>query len=231
MQTRIALWRPLGESRKIMPRFLSIALALLATSGCAQAPAGNAVEYRPEDAGTVDHALCLLGFAGIPLSEVTTGHLLVDATLNGQPALFVVDTGANVSVLHASFARSFGITADPGAMGGAVGIGGSGEARQAGIDQLRIGPVDIRQRSLVLADLSPIANLLGPISGGTIHGVIGQDVLNEHRAVIDVSRPILYLIEADEDPAPVPAERCGPAEESAGADNAADGDRGGGATR
>jgi hypothetical protein len=26
--------------------------------------------------------------------------------------------------------------------------------------------------------------------------------MTEHRAVIDVARPILYLIEADEDPAP-----------------------------
>ena len=204
----------------IVAAFLSLVLA-----GCAQAPTQAAVEYRPEEAGTVDHAMCLLGFAGIPLSEVTTGHLLADATLNGRDALFVIDTGANVSVLHAPFAESFGIVADPSVSGGAIGIGGGGEARQAPIERLRIGPVDIRLESLILADLSPIANLLGPISGGTIHGVIGQDVLGEHRAVIDVSRPILYLIEADEDPAPIPAERCRPDEESAGADNASDGNR------
>jgi hypothetical protein len=169
--------------------------------------------------------MCLLGFAGIPLSEVSTGHLLVDATLNGRPALFVVDTGANVSVLHASYAATFAIAADPSVRGGAIGIGGGGEASQARIDMLRIGPVDIRQDRIVLADLSPIANLLGPMSGGTIHGVIGQDVLGEHRAVIDVARSILYLVQADEDPAPIPAERCRAGVESADVDNTSDGNR------
>ena len=47
-----------------------------------------------------------------------------------------------------------------------------------------------------------------PLAGGAVHGLIGQDVLNEHRAVIDVARPLLYLIEADEEPEPVPARRC-----------------------
>ena len=204
---------------------------LFALAACGQAPTQAAVEYRPEEAGTVDHAMCLLGFAGVPLSEVSTGHLLADATLNGRPALFVVDTGANVSVLHAPYAGTFAITADPSARGGAVGIGGGGEARLARIDSLRIGPVDIRQDRIVLADLSPIASLLGPMSGGTIHGVIGQDVLGEHRAVIDVARSILYLVEADEDPAPVPGERCRAEVESADVDNASDGNRAAGSGR
>jgi hypothetical protein len=50
--------------------------------------------------------------------------------------------------------------------------------------------------------------LLGPISGGRIYGIIGQDVMKEHRAVIDVAKPILYLVPADASPSPVPAERC-----------------------
>ena len=212
-------------------RHPALVLSLLALAACGQAPTKAPVEYRPEEAGTVDHAMCLLGFAGIPLSEVSTGHLLVDATLNGRPALFVVDTGANVSVLHASYAGAFAIGEDSSARAGAIGIGGSGEARQVQIDSLRIGPVDIRQDRIVLADLSPIANLLGPMSGGAIHGVIGQDVLGEHRAVIDVARSILYLVEADEDPAPIPAERCRAGEESAYDANASAGNRAAGSGR
>ncbi|HEX8511906.1 MAG TPA: hypothetical protein VF688_02225 [Allosphingosinicella sp.] len=46
------------------------------------------------------------------------------------------------------------------------------------------------------------------LPGDEDHGIIGHDVRKEHRAVIDVERPLLYLIEADEDPAPVAAERC-----------------------
>lgn len=194
---------------------LTAALLLLTVAGCDQAPTQAAVEYRPGESGTVDHALCLLGFTGVPLSEVSTGHQLVDAKLNGRDATFVVDTGANVSVLHAPFAESFGIASDSSVSGAAVGIGGGGRARQARIESLRIGAVDMRQERIVLADLSPIATLLGPMSGGPIHGIIGQDLLAEHRAVIDVPRSILYLIEADQDPAPVAAERCRTGDESA----------------
>jgi hypothetical protein len=67
----------------------------------------------------------------------------------------------------------------------------------------------VRQRRIVLADLGPLGDAMAPLAGGAVHGLIGQDVLKEHRAVIDVERPLLYLIEADRDPAPVAAERCG----------------------
>ena len=87
-------------------------------------------------------------------------------------------------------------------------LGGANAARQVGIESLSLGDVPIRQRRMVLTDLGPLGDALAPLAGGAVHGLIGQDVLKEHRAVIDVERPLLYLIESDKDPAPVPAERC-----------------------
>jgi len=194
--------------RSICPepcRRAAAALLLLVITGCGQAPTQAAVEYRPEEAGTVDHALCLLGFTGVELSEVSTGHQLVDLSLNGREATFVVDTGANVSVLHAPFADDFGLSDDRAARGG--------QARLVRIDSLQLGGVAIRQNRIVLADLSQVVSALGRMSDRPVSGIIGQDVLGEHRAVIDVPRSILYLIEADEDPTPVPAERCRRGEE------------------
>jgi hypothetical protein len=187
---------------------IATACLALAAAGCDRAPTQAAVEYRPEEAGTVDHALCLLGFTGVEMSEVSTGHQLVDLTLNGRDATFVVDTGANVSVLHAPFAREYDLSTDSASPGGAIGIGGSGQARQVRIESLRIGGIAIRQQRIVLADLSQVVSVLGQMSDRPVSGIIGQDVLGEHRAVIDVPRSILYLIEADRDPTPVDAERC-----------------------
>ncbi|HWH18545.1 MAG TPA: hypothetical protein VNT77_09475, partial [Allosphingosinicella sp.] len=87
-------------------------------------------------------------------------------------------------------------------------LGAPNAARQVGIESLSLGDVPIRQRRIVLTDLGALGDALAPLAGGAVHGLIGQDVLKEHRAVIDVERPLLYLIAADEDPAPVPAERC-----------------------
>jgi len=187
-------------------------LASLAACDVAPAPDPPKVAYRPQEAGTVDHALCLLGFTAIPLKEArSTGHHLVAASVNGKEGIFVLDTGANMSVIDVDHATHFGLQPTRGVVGGASGIGGANVARQASIKSLKLGDVDIRQRRIVLTDLGSIGDALAPLAGGAVHGLIGQDVLKEHRAVIDVERPLLYLIEADRDPAPVPAEQCGAA--------------------
>jgi hypothetical protein len=168
-----------------------------------------ATDYRPEEAGTVDHALCLLGFTAIPLrSARTTGHHLVSASINGREGVFVLDTGANVSVIDSDHAEHFRLGGGKASVGGAVVLGGANAARQVRIESLSLGGVTIRQRRMVLTDLGPLGDALAPLAGGAVHGLIGQDVLKEHRAVIDVERPLLYIIESDKDPAPVPAERC-----------------------
>ncbi len=186
---------------------LLAAIAFFACAGCKETLTRTA-EYRPGEAGTVDHAMCLLGFTGVPLRELMTGHHLVDVELNGRKGTFVLDTGANKSVLHAGYAEQLGIGEGTAMPGTAIGLGGAMKARQVRIERMEIGSLPIRQSRVMTADLSQLTNLLGPLSDDTIYGLIGQDVMKEHRAVIDVSRPILYLIEADEDPAPVPAERC-----------------------
>ena len=188
-------------------RALLLPVTLLLLFACDLQTESTSPEYRPEEAGTVDHALCLLGFEAVPLSELITGHHLVEVTLNGRPARFVLDTGANATVLHTAHAEAFGI-AEEGRPAGAVGLGGAMEATSARIDEFRIGPVPIRQDRIMVTDLGELARLLGPLADGDVHGIVGQDVMNEHRAVIDVARPILYLIEADEEPAPVASGRC-----------------------
>ncbi|MFN3514813.1 MAG: retropepsin-like aspartic protease [Phenylobacterium sp.] len=191
------------------PSALAALLALFAASACDGLAVPTAgVEYRPEQAGTVDHAMCLLGFSAVPVRQLVTGHQLVDGELNGRPASFVLDTGANVSVVHGSHAEEFGLTPQRGITGAAVGLGGALQATRAGVEGLRIGEVDLRQRHVMVADLSQLESSLGRLTRSPIHGIVGQDVLRAHRAVIDVSRPMLYLRQENSAPAPVPAERC-----------------------
>ena len=194
-----------------MKNVLVLAASAFSLAAC-DAPLGapdEKVEYRPQEAGTVDHALCLLGSTAIPLKEARqTGHHLISATVNGMEGVFVLDTGANMSVVDVDHAARFGLVETRGVRGGATGLGGSNIARQTLIKSLSLGPVRIRLQRMVLTDLGAIGDALAPLAGGAVHGLIGQDVLKEHRAVIDVERPILYLIEKDRDPAPVAAERC-----------------------
>ncbi|QIG80237.1 retropepsin-like aspartic protease family protein [Stakelama tenebrarum] len=195
-----------------MKRAIVILSALVTSTGCEQLPGGanRTVEYRPTESGTVDHALCLLGFTAVPMREVSTGHHLAEATINGQTASFVIDTGANVSVIDNAYAERFGLepSADVLSRLGARSIAGAGKAQQASIDTFVIGPVTIRQETIVSADLGQMLSALGQATNSDVAGIIGQDVLTEHRAVIDVSRSMLHLIAEDTDPAPVPAVQC-----------------------
>lgn len=188
-------------------KFLALALLI----GLAACDGPQTADYRPEQAGTVDHALCLLGFTAIPLSSVRTGHHLVEARINKVRGQFVLDTGANVTVVDRAQADRFGIDpADDGRLGRGASVQAPPATRAtlARIDSLEMGPVAIRQQRVVTAD---IANLIGPLgtaAGTDVAGIIGQDILAEHRAIIDVERPMLYLMDEDRPPAPVPAETC-----------------------
>lgn len=179
---------------------------------------GKQVAYRPHEAGTVDHALCLLGFEHVPVRNVRPGHQLVEATINGVTGEFVLDTGANLTVVSASQTERFRL--DPQA-GGTLGAGparfagGSGTARQVRVESFQIGNLSVRQRSILVADLGQLLGALGQASGREIAGIIGQDILNEHRAIIDVARPMLYLVEEDREPAPVSADNCAPSTQAA----------------
>lgn len=188
---------------------VSALFAAAAVPTCSrQAPAPKAADYDPTEAGTVAHALCLLGFTPVPLRELSSGHHVVDVRLNGRPATFVVDTGANATVLHAAFAGEFGLGGRPTARGGATGIGGSMAAEQVRIESFALGPVETRHRRMMTTNLGQLTQLLTPLSRGPIHGIVGQDVMKEHRAVVDVDARVLHLLAEDRDPAPAPAERC-----------------------
>ena len=185
-------------------------LALLLACDFTTAPgASQSLESRPSEVGTVDHALCLLGYTSVPLRRTSaTGHPLVEARLNGRDGLFVLDTGANLSVIDDGHAAEFGLSLEGATRGGGVSMGGAVAAQRVRIESLTLAGVPVRQRRMVIADLGQLSEFMRPLAGGVVHGLIGQDVLIEHRAVIDVRRPMLYLIEEDRDPAPLPAEQC-----------------------
>ncbi|MFC3711324.1 retropepsin-like aspartic protease [Sphingoaurantiacus capsulatus] len=192
-------------------RLLPTLAALSLLAACDQALT-KTPDYRPQDAGSVDRALCLLGFSAVPVTEVLTGHHLVEAVVNGRKGVFVLDTGANISTLHAPLAADYKLKPALGGLMPAVGVGVGG-AQKAGVwtlDSLTIGGIAIRQTRMMTADLTPVVRMLSPLAPGKrVDGIIGQDVMKEHRGVIDVAKPILYLIAEDKDPAPVDAaESC-----------------------
>lgn len=195
-------------------RYAAAAVALF-VAGCDQVvlPGPAPAPLRPGLSQTVEEALCQLGFTAIPLRELRTGHHLVQVTLNGRKATFVVDTGANVTVLHAGLAEAFDLQPGLGVRGAAVGLGGSTGARLWGLKDLSIGPVPVRQRTIVTTDLSQVTGALSRLSDTPISGIVGQDVMKAHQAVIDVAGPTLHLLQPGS--GPVAPEACAAATKAA----------------
>lgn len=101
---------------------------------------------------------------------VAPGHQLVEATLNGWPGLFVLDTGANVTVVGPSQAERFGLASSRDGPLARRERPASGNASQISIKSLEIGSITIRQTRVVTADLSRLLPALSRASGEDILG-------------------------------------------------------------
>jgi hypothetical protein len=187
---------------------MRILLPLFALLSACTVPMTDGPATRTGSRAPVADALCRLGFRAVPLRTLPTGHHLVEVQLNGRPGTFVLDTGAGATVLHAPLAQEFGVTGAALAQGGAIGLGGSQAVSSFAIESFTIGEVPTRLRRVATLNLGQVVGALTPLAGRPVHGVVGQDVLAQHRAVIDVRAPAVYLMEADADPAPVRGARC-----------------------
>jgi predicted aspartyl protease len=118
------------------------------------------------------------GSTGVLLiSDKSTGTILVDATLNGQPVVMILDTGASHSMFDAS---AFGLSAVQfqAARMNSRGLGLDADVVVRTAD-FQIGNEAWKQQPVEIADL----HLLSKIYGRKIGGIIGQDVLRSFVSV------------------------------------------------
>jgi predicted aspartyl protease len=170
-----------------------LSAAALLAAGCNTVPPGARAGAAP----TVGAALCSMGFSAIPMRALASGHHLVDVTLDGKPATFVVDTGAGATVLHAPYAASFLGQAAATQRGQAIGAGGSIALSAYPITGLSIGGTATGLRQIYALDLGSVVKALDPIAGRPVNGVIGQDVMRAQHAIVDVRQSVLYLMPVD----------------------------------
>ena len=112
---------------------------------------------------------------------------MIPGRINGKEANFLIDTGASRSVFDLAtmnefiddpeFQKKEGITA---------GVGSSDlESSTFDIDSLFIGELEIRNYQAVAIDLENIHETYEKIHLPKIHGIIGGDILVDHKAVIN----------------------------------------------
>jgi hypothetical protein len=122
-----------------------------------------------------------------------TKHLTLPLIINNRKLQFILDTGAGSTVIDLAVARDLGLKLKlEDKRGGGV---GSSSMKVYRILQLQLQLKDIvLETSLAGAiDLSHVMAGLKRHGASEIHGVIGNDILKKHFAIIDYRKKELIL--------------------------------------
>ncbi len=124
--------------------------------------------------------------------EPESYHMLVDATINGEPVKLILDSGASRSVLdkiYDSGERIEGIsdTVAVGFMSDNVNI------ELASIPDLLVAGVKFSDFPIALADLSSLRELYKNITGLSVAGLLGCDFLVQNVSSINLGSKKIFI--------------------------------------
>lgn len=143
------------------------------------------------------------GAGEVALQRLPTGDigvlLRVDATLDGRPMRWLLDTGATHNLVSS---RVPSTPADPAETMPMHSAAGSLPATRVVLGEVRIGDADLPGLDAWRVDLAP---LLGPLAA-QVDGVLGMPALDRRRIVVDL---ITQRVDLDA-PAPIGSERAAP---------------------
>ncbi len=114
--------------------------------------------------------------------------LFLPLTLNGKKVLFLIDTGANKSIIDRNKATKYGYECAKFKEGRYIGIGGSTDFYV--VYNYKITEFFISLVAIDMEELSPAFKN----AGVDIVGIIGSDFFSSTNAVIDFETGILYYI-------------------------------------
>ena len=139
------------------------------------------------------HVLVLEGYSSIALTRLKTGHLTLQARINGVSGRFVLDTGAGRSVIEAARHDKFKLGRIDRTVAVATGTGGSVAMRMSHGNRLQIGDYQDYGFTAYLMPLDQVNLAFLRRGQERIDGVIGADVLRSGHAVIDYASATLHL--------------------------------------
>ena len=113
-------------------------------------------QYNPN----TQHVLQAQPASEVVLRRNRAGHYLADGRINGEPVVFLLDTGATQVSLSAQLARRIGVKLGP-----AVGVqtaAGRARAYQTRLESVRLGAIEMRDvAALATEGMDPGMVLLG----------------------------------------------------------------------
>ena len=129
----------------------------------------------------------------INLRKIVTNHLELDAEINGVKGRFILDTGASNSCVGLDLIEHFKLDAHESETK-AAGAGATDmETQQSDDNTLKIGKWKTAKCHLVLFNLTHVNKALTQHEAEEVHGIIGADILEKGKEIIDYNKKVLYL--------------------------------------
>ena len=132
-------------------------------------------------------------FVLVPILREKSRHIVVVAQLSGLPARFVVDTGANGTIVDGAAVSRYKLKLSKASRkGGGVGSV-SMRLNYIAKHDLKISDLDLSDIKMLTLDLTHVNAGLKRAKVHPVVGVLGADVLWRRNAVIDYGRGVMIL--------------------------------------
>ena len=143
---------------------------------------------------------CLSGSAQIHREYVDLKNLhdkpIVETTINGMKAYFLLDTGSSVTVFHSRIARKYGFKIINANIKGAVDVATfGGEVKRLEMisrANFSLGATELRGRFFAY-DLTSLIRSTKLRTGYTIAGILGSDVFRRYGFGIDYAEGYVWV--------------------------------------
>jgi hypothetical protein len=134
----------------------------------------------------------------IPLRKINIeddgNHIVVTALLNNKPANLLIDTGASRTIFDSNRIHLFEDSEIKLHDRLSTGLGtNSMESKTITLGQLNIGDISIHNSEVILLDLEHVNVSYQKLNIDPIDGVIGGDMLERYKAVIDYNKMTITL--------------------------------------
>jgi len=120
-------------------------------------------------------------------------HLLVQAMYQAQALCFIVDTGAEISVISLETLDRLGVASLPSNLKMIDASGDRAALRYAQLRGVNFGEVMVDHFELSAAPLSVVRQHIRDDFGRPIDGILGMDFLRASEGLLDVELQVLYL--------------------------------------
>lgn len=129
----------------------------------------------------------------VPLLLSPTNHLEIKASINGIKGRFILDTGASNTCIGLDRTAHFKLLTKTSKVK-AAGAGATDmDTMVSAKNNIKIGKWKRKKMQIVLFDLTHVNQALESHNVKRVDGIIGADVLNQTKAIIDYDKKEVYL--------------------------------------